>query len=482
MTEIYFQSATELASRILTGEISSRELTQVFIDRIERLDESLNAVVVRDFERAIDAARSADNQLAQGQVHGPLHGVPMTIKESYHVAGWVTCWGVSEFQTNVARHDADVVRKLKAAGAHFIGKTNVPKMLDDIQTYNPVYGTTNHPWDVSRTCGGSSGGSAAALAAGMTALEIGSDIGGSIRTPAHFCGVFGHKPTWGTVSSAGHWLDGPTPMRDLAVYGPLARSAEDLELTMAIIAGPGALDAAGWKLDLPAPRHRRLAHFRVAVWPDDPAAPVSDQISGRITELAELLRQLGCKISDTARPNMDCQQSHRDYQNLLHSQLAADVSPSQYARNQQYAARYAPDDMSPAAITSRAMVLTHAEWLATHRRRHATRSAWHEFFRDWDVLICPQTATTAFPHDHRKYSERTLDFDGQSQAYFQQLFWSGLATAPLLPSTVVPTGPASDGLPIGVQCISDAYQDRTCIEFSRLLAKETGGFNVPPSR
>ncbi len=223
MTEIHFLSATELADRILTKQISSLELTEHFIQRIESQDEQINAVVVRDFDRAREAARNADQQLAKQQVIGPLHGLPMTIKESYNIAGLTTSWGDPEYKENIARHDAEVVRKLKASGAHLMGKTNVPKLLDDIQTYNPIYGTTSNPWDLTRTSGGSSGGAAAALAAGLTGLEVGSDIGGSIRSPAHFCGVFGHKPTWGIVPTAGHGLREPAPMLDLAVCGPLAQ-------------------------------------------------------------------------------------------------------------------------------------------------------------------------------------------------------------------------------------------------------------------
>ena len=482
MTEPHFESAIALAEKIRSKQMSSSELTEHFIERIEQIDSAINAVVVKDFDRARSAAKAADQKLAQGDRVGPLHGVPMTIKESYNVAGLPTTWGVPEFENNVADQDSDAVKKLKAAGAIFLGKTNVPKMLDDIQAYNPIYGTTNNPWDTTRTSGGSSGGSAAALAAGMTGLEVGSDIGGSIRTPAHFCGVFGHKPTWGIVPRDGHGLaePEPAPAMDLAVCGPLARSADDLELALSIIQGPGPLEAPGWNLDLPGPRHQSLAEFRVAIWADDDYAPVSSQISERIDELAKTLAGLGCKVSDTARPDIDLKAVHDDYQNLLHSQMAATVSPERFERNQQYAARYDRDDHSPQAVMSRAMVLTHADWLRADRRRLAQRSAWNEFFDDWDILICPQTATTAFPHDHRKYNERKLIVDGDAQWYFQQIFWSGLITTPLLPSTVVPTGRSDDGLPIGVQCVSDAYQDQTGIHFAKLLSQEIGGF-VPPS-
>ena len=481
MTDIHFAPATELANLVRSKQVSSVELTEHFIARIEKFDPLINAVVVKDFDRARTAAQTADRKMSRGDELGPLHGVPITIKESYNVAGLPTTWGVPDFKDNVADQDSDAVKKLKTAGAVFLGKTNVPKMLDDIQAYNPIYGTTNNPWDRDRTSGGSSGGSAAALAAGMTGLEVGSDIGGSIRTPAHFCGTYGHKPTWGIVPREGHGLaePEPAPAMDLAVCGPLARSADDLQLTLDIIQGPGPFESAGWKLDLPDSRHRNLSDFRVALWPNDAYAPVSQQISERIEQLAQTLASLGCKVSDSVRPNIDLKAVHDDYQNLLHSQMAATVSPERYERNQQYAARYDADDQSPQAVMSRAMVLTHAEWLRADRRRLQQRCAWNEFFAEWDILICPQTATVAFPHDHRKYNERTLDVDGTAQWYFQQIFWSGLITTPLLPSTVIPTGTSDAGLPIGVQCISDAYQDRTCITFAKLLAAEIGSFHPP---
>ena len=275
---IEFLSASELAERIRTKAISSRELTDLYIDRIERLDGELNAVVVRDFERARQAADAADQALAQGNVYGPLHGVPMTIKEAYDIAGLPTTWGVPAFKDNIAKQDSETVKRFKAAGAHFMGKTNVPLQLADFQSYNEIYGTTCNPWNTERGPGGSSGGSAAALAAGFCALESGSDIGGSIRNPAHFCGVYGHKPTWNIVPQQGHSLPGMLATPDIGVVGPLARSAEDLALSLEIISGPEPLVERGWKLELPPPRHTKLSDYRVALWPTDPMAPVATTI------------------------------------------------------------------------------------------------------------------------------------------------------------------------------------------------------------
>ncbi|MCG8505334.1 MAG: hypothetical protein MI755_12055, partial [Sphingomonadales bacterium] len=304
-SELGFMSAGELAALLRSGDISSVELTQYFIERIENYDQILNAVVVRDFERALEAAVEADRMLARGSVRGPLHGLPMTIKESYDIAGLPTTWGIPQAANNIAQADAVVVQRLKNAGAHFLGKTNVPINLGDFQSYNAIYGTTNNPWDTTRTPGGSSGGAAAAVAAGLTGLESGSDIGGSIRNPAHFCGVYGHKPTLGIISSRGHQPPGvpPSPQHpDLAVLGPLARSAEDLAASLDIVAGPDILNAPGWRLDLPAARMSSLSELRVAIWPDDPNSPVATEISDRVQEIGRVLANLGATVSDTARP------------------------------------------------------------------------------------------------------------------------------------------------------------------------------------
>ena len=482
MSEIAFLSASELAELIRKKKISSVELTQLYIDRIERLDTGINAVVVRDFDGALKAARAADEALANGAELGPLHGVPMTVKELYHVAGLPTTVGYPDLVNNVPDWDADTVVAYRNAGAILMGKTNLPIAGADFQSYNEVYGTTNNPWDLERIPGGSSGGSAAALAAGMTAVEAGSDIGGSIRNPAHFCGVYGHKPTWGIVSQRGHSsLLQPGPSTDLVVCGPLARSAEDLALFLETVSGPTHINRRGWRLDLPRPEKERLADFRVAVWPSDDNAPVDSEIADRIQSLGETLAKLGATVSDTARPNIDLHGGHETYMHLLHSVMGAGVPPAALARNKRYAEATDPDDHSDTAIMSRAMVLSHADWLGANGRRERLRYAWDEFFSDWDILLCPQMATTAFKHDHTRAIDRTIEVNGQPQPYFQQMFWAGVATGPLLPSTVFPTGLSSAGLPIGVQAVGNAFDDYITIDFTRLMAEEIGGFQAPPN-
>ncbi len=270
MTEPAFRSAAALAASIRAREVGSRELLEHYVERVERLNPALNAIIVSDFRSARRRAEEADAVLARGESWGPLHGLPMTVKESFDVIGLPTTWGLAELKDNMPTANALAVDRLLAAGAIIFGKTNVPVLLADLQSYNPVYGTTNNPWDTSRTPGGSSGGAAAALAAGLTGLELGSDIGGSIRNPAHYCGVFGHKPTYGIVPPRGQALYGNVAASDISVIGPLARSAEDLALALDIIAGPDPVEAAGWRLDLAAPRSNalhRLPHCRDARGP-----------------------------------------------------------------------------------------------------------------------------------------------------------------------------------------------------------------------
>jgi amidase len=474
-----FETAIELARRIREKEISSRELTDYFIGRIEKYDEGINAVVVRDFERAREAADRADAALARGEVLGPLHGLPMTIKEGDDIEGLATTWGVPVFEHNIATSDSESVKSYKAAGAHFLGKTNVPFMLSDFQSYNDLYGTTNNPWNPERIPGGSSGGSAAALAAGLTGLESGSDIGGSIRNPSHYCGVYGHKPTWGVVPEQGHALPGMVAPPDIAVVGPMARSAEDLTLAMDVVAGADPPRAAGWKLDLPRPEKRSLSEYRIALWPNDDKAPVSLEIADRVANLGGQLAALGATVSDTARPELDIHMSHVIYIHMLNGELAAGVPDEMFEAAKQAAAEIDPADMSDDAVMARSLVQTHREWVRMHHARERLRQSWCAFFEDWDILLCPQSATTAFPHDHSPIPGRKLTVDGEVQPYFQQLFWAGLITVAYLPSTVFPTGPSSDGLPIGLQAVSAEFNDYTCIDFARLVAQEIGGFTPP---
>lgn len=478
-----FASASELAQLVQRKQVGALELTQACIARIariERFDGALNAVVVRDFERALEAARVADAALARGQRSGPLHGVPMTVKEAFDVAGLPTTWGVPEHRGHQAASDAAAVAQLKAAGAIVMGKTNVPLRLGDWQSYNDLYGTTRNPWDVARSPGGSSGGSAAALAAGLTGLELASDIGGSIRNPSHFCGVYGHKPTYGIVPTQGHTLPGVVSAPDLNVVGPMARSAEDLALALDVVAGPDRFRAPGWTLALPPPKTRALRGLRVALWPREHGVATSREISDRVQQVGEALARAGAIVSDVARPDIAPADAYTTYLSLLGSTGLVHLPDEYYAATRRAAEALDARDASPLAVLTRARALAHRDWSDHDETRTRYRLRWQAFFADWDVVICPVSATTAYAHDHRPKPERALAVDGVPTPHYAHYFWVGLATLAYLPSTTFPSGLSREGLPIGLQIIGPEYGDRTTIEVARLIAQEIGGFQAPP--
>lgn len=481
MTEIAFLPATELAARIRARQIGCLELLDHFLDRVDRHNPRLNAIVVRDVERARARAEAADAALSRGDVWGPLHGVPMTFKESYDMEGLPTTWGLPEFADRPAERDSTVVRRMRDAGAVPFGKTNVPVMLADWQSYNPVYGSTNNPWDPGRTPGGSSGGSAAALAAGLTGLEAGSDIGASIRNPAHYCGVYGHKPTYGVVPMRGHALPGVLAAADISVVGPLARSADDLELALDAMAGADGLDAECWRLDLPEDARAEPREFRVAVMLTDPNCAQDDGLTGKLQATVDELARLGVRVSDTARPALDTTESHRLYIQLLRAATSGRLSDADLEQQRRIAAEADPDDFRYVPMVARAFTQGHRDWLRAHERRTHLREAWAAFFREWDLLLCPTAASTAFAHQQEgQRHERTIPVNGRPEPTVDQLFWAGLSSVVYLPSTVVPVGAARDGLPCGLQIIAGHGRDKTALAFAKMMEKQIGGFVPPP--
>ena len=305
MTALHFRTATDLLRALRARELSAGELLEHFAERCARRDPPLNSVVAKNLEAARARAREADAAISHAHRLGALHGLPMTVKDAIEVVGMPTACGAPELAKHFAPRNAHSVQRLVDAGAVIFGKTNSPLYAGDLQTYNEVYGTTNNPWDVTRGPGGSSGGAAAALAAGMTPLELGSDIGGSIRNPAHFCGVYGHKPSYGIVSGIGH-IPGPPGMlapTDLNVIGPMARAPEDLELALAVLAAPRAEDAAAWRVELPAPRRKRIGDFRVAVWIDEPAGPpLAAEVGALLENAASRVAATGARVDRSAAP------------------------------------------------------------------------------------------------------------------------------------------------------------------------------------
>jgi amidase len=479
-----FKTAVEMSAALKARQVSAVELAQDAIGRVERHDGKINAVCVRDFERALEAARAADAALARGETK-PLLGLPLTVKESYNIAGLPTTWGFPPQKDFKPAADALSIARVKDAGGVILGKTNVPVGLGDWQSYNEIYGTTNNPFDLGRTPGGSSGGSSAALAAGYGPLSLGSDIGGSLRVPAFHCGVYAHKPTYNLVPMRGHTTP-PLPAipidRDMAVVGPMARGAADLSLLLDVMAGPDPLDAGvGYKLALPQSRHSDLRSFRVLVVEGHPLLPPDKDVRAAIETLAGNLAKAGVKLSHESPLLPDFAESSRLYMRRLLSFLGTFFQPEVIAGAKAAAAQLPADDRSLAAERLRGMTQTHRDWVLDDGARARLRAQWHEFFKSFDAVICPIMPTPAYPHDHSLEQEkRRIKIDGKDYVYPDQLAWPGIATLPGLPATAIPLGLSREGLPVGVQIVGPWLEDRTPLKLAELIEREYDGFVPPP--
>jgi amidase len=473
-----FLPATQLAELVRKREFSALELLDHYITRVERLDGRINAVVVRDFDRARARARALDAQSDRG---APLFGVPMTVKESFNLAGLPTTLGHEARRTSAAAEDALPVQRLTDKGAVVFGKTNVPVSLADWQSYNPVYGTTANPWNLAHTPGGSSGGGAAAMAAGFCGLELGSDTAGSLRVPAHYCGLFSHKPSWALCSSRGQAALVPAAgISDISVIGPLARSARDLAPALEVIAGPDPVQDVG-RVVLPPPRAVHLPDLRIAVWSSEPGQATDTETAAQIDALADFLEREGATVSRTARPGFDVTEAFHLFLRLLATALSGPATEDMLQRLRDAKARRPADDMSCDAIFERTVDMTHREWLHLNERRFQIRRIWGQFFREWDVLLCPVIATPALPHMQQGETwERRIIVDGRTIRYNDMLFWPGITCAFHLPASVAPLGASKAGLPIGVQIVGPFHGDRTTIHVAELLERHWRGFVPPP--
>jgi amidase len=444
-------SAGALAAALAEGSVSALELADAAIAAIEARDGPINAVVVRDFDRAREASRAADAALARGE-RRPLLGVPMTVKEANHVAGLPTTWGIEAFKDWKPSVDAVGVARLKAAGAVILGKTNVPPNLADWQSANPIYGRTNNPFDLTRSPGGSSGGSAAALAAGMVPLELGSDIGGSIRVPSHFCGLFGHKPTYGLVPQTGHQpppYDRPGSPPQFNVVGPLARTTADLELALGVLAGPEQDETGVYQLALPPARAAAIRDFRVLVVTQHPLGFVDDCVRNPILALADRLAALGAQVSHESPLLPNLAELHGTYLGMLQATMGR-----------------RPGETSPMDAFA---------WMNGMDRIVGARGQWAELFRSFDVVLGPIFGTAAFTHNSAiPFGERTLIINGQITPYGAQIAWPGIATFAGLPATAVPVSRTAEGLPTGVQIIGDRFNDLTTLALAGLIEREIG--------
>ncbi|WP_428486351.1 amidase [Rhodopila sp.] len=472
-----FLSATALANLVRTRDLGALELLDHYIARVEAHDSRINAVVVRDFDRARARARALDSQADKS---APLFGVPTTVKESFDVQGLPTTRGHMAMKDKPVGMSSIAIRRLEAAGAVIFGKTNVPVDLSDWQSYNPVYGTSSNPWNAAHTPGGSSGGSAAALAAGLTGFEIGSDIGGSIRVPAHFCGVFGHKPTFGLLPNFGDPAISSAAGTDISVIGPLGRSAADLAVALEVMAGPDP-DETALTLNLPAPRFTGLKDLRVAVWADQPGQATDAETAAMLLGLADGLERQGVTVSRTARPEFDPTEAYHLYLRLLDAGWSGRMTDAVVEAKRKRLDVLPDSDTSADAIMLRMLEVTHRAWLGLNEQRFKWRRTSTAFFQEWDVLLCPAFGTAALPHrqDGEPW-QRRITVEGQDIAYNDLLFWPGLTGGYHLPGTVAPMGVTRAGLPLGVQITGPLYGDRTTIAAAALLEKAWMGFKPPP--
>ena len=422
MSDHSYSTALETAASIAAKEVSSRELLEAALSRVERRDGPINAVVALDAERALMAADEADGAVARGDELGPLHGVPITIKDSFQTEGLTTTSGAPELAEFVPDKDADPVARYKAAGAIVYGKTNLPIWAGDLQSYNKVYGATANPYDIECTPGGSSGGSSAALAAGYTPLELGSDIGGSIRTPCHWSGVCGHKPSYGIVSALGQipGMPGTLSQADIAVASPMARDVDDLEMALDLLAGPDAWNQIAYSLTLPPPRHKQVKFPRRRV-DRRRHGPISQAYRNLLMGAATAFEDAGALVDYEARPSFTFEKAVDTYNHLLSAAEAATWTLSEIEEHA--ASKEEPQGELGIAYAS----LRHREWLSWQERHMQQRNRWREFFESFDVVLLPVTLTEAIRHDHsRPFTGRTVQVDEQQRPYTDQLKWVGL--------------------------------------------------------
>ena len=455
MREILFASTTELAAAIGTARVSALEVVDAHLAQIEMHNASLNAVVIVDAEGARQRAREADAALARGEVWGPLHGVPYTLKDAHATKGMRTTVGFPPMADFVPQEDSTVAARIKAAGGILMGKTNVHLFLGDpLQSINPLFGRTNNPWDITRTPGGSSGGAAAAVAAGFSPFDLGTDLAGSIRIPAHFCGLFGLKPTEQRVSLFGLVPDPrnlPRTLRVMSCIGPLARTVDDLALLYSLIAGPDGRDTEVKPVPVGAIPSIELKELRVAIAPTLAHLPVAAEIRQAVDALANELAPLCARVEEATLPSLD---------------FGGDLQ-----------AAGALIGMALGAFEQQETATTLAQYLeALHRRDHSI-VAWEQFFQEWDVLLCPPSMLTAFPHCE---PGEDLQVDGQAMSY-----WLGNAHTTLFnysgnPAVVLPSMLDSQGLPLGVQLVGKRWDESRLLAIAKVFTQVTGEFRRPP--
>ena len=478
---LIFAPASTVAKAIAQGRVTSFEVTKLILGRVETFNPRLNAIVTLRAEDALTDAKEADEIIKRGGALGPLHGVPVTIKDCFEMKGVRTTAGSKALADYVPDRDAAVVERMRAAGAVILGHTNVPELAADWQTYNSVFGTTNNPWDPTRTPGGSTGGGTAALAAGLTFLEVGSDIGGSIRVPSHFCGVYGHKPSLGAVSARGHIPPLPgTPPGDPAfsVAGPLARSASDLKLAMEVLGGPdGGLEKVfTWRLG--HPRRHSVGEYHLGYVFDDPLCRTSSDVVEPLENLVKGLREEGVDLAAGWPKGIVPKQLFDDYRYLRYASGAGGLSNVQISERLKAEVL---DDGSDEYTAAHAYASTVKEFQDVMARRAQAQYAWNDYFKDFDAFLVPVAFVPAFPHDHgMPLKSRVLQTPEGARKYQELRFWMSFATLCGLPATVAPVGQTRSGLPVGVQIIGPFMEDATTIDLADKIEHLVGGFRSPP--
>ena len=473
----------QLISKINNKEISSQELLEIQLEHISEHNASINAVITINEDLALKKAIEADEAMQKGENWGPLHGLPITMKDAYEVKDIISTGGSVKWKDHIPASNAVVADRLQQAGAIVFGKTNVPLLSGDWQSYNELFGVTNNPWNTHKTPGGSSGGSAAAVSMGFSSLEVGSDIGGSVRVPAHFCGVYGLKPSYGLIPLLGHLPPPPgilSHQDTLSVAGPIARSPKDIQIALAVLAGTSPLEQKGWKLDLPPAKHQKIKDFRVAIWPNDPFCNVENAISDAIEGFANQIGKLGATVQET-NPGVSLQMNDDIYWNMSMPIIASGFPKSTLEKMKEFLRNSDPNDTNLRVRHARAALLKHKSWLSFNERRLHIKAMWEEFFASFDVLICPVVFTTAFDHNHEPdMYNRTITVDGVDRKYFELTVWPSVATLPQLPSVAIPIGHNAEGLPIGVQVIGPYLEDYTPIAFAQAIEGVCSGY-TPPS-
>lgn len=477
-TPPHWWTASETMDELSSGRIGAVELLNHMRARYEVLGSQVNTIIETQFDLALEEARAVDN----GKIKGPLAGLPMTIKDTFEVEGFGCRAGIPELKDYRSERDADAVARLRAAGAVFWGKSNVPLAAADHQSYNPIFGVTNNPWDHARTPGGSSGGSAAALAAGFTALELGSDIGGSIRIPSHYCGTWGHKPSYGIVSQRGQVPPDPGALvqSPIAVCGPMARSSKDLIAALDILTSATPGDA--WLLNLPETKARSIKDFRVAIWCG--SYPVDPEYRHAISAFGLALAQEGVSVVELEEAPHPLLDDEDLYISLLFAVIGGELAGADLSDYDRAAEIYSAD--SAAGRAARAIRASTSDFFALRERQAHHIAKWDRWFQNFDILISPVSMTTAFHHQNEDGDgpipsmARTLDVGGKKVPYMENLLWPGVATLAHLPSTVRPLPSKVGGMPAGVQLIGPSYGDRTTLTFASLCDDIFGTFVPPP--